>query len=224
MKNANPDERSFMTRWTWYEYKYLPLLKGWERDARILELGCGPGKMLAFLQSQGFKNVKGIDISEEQVQIARDRGVNATKVDVFDYLLTMDGQIDVIIAIDFIEHFTRQEMLPLVAAIHKALITSGVLILQTPNGKGMFSRQVIYGDLTHMTIFTPESLQQLLRLHGFGEFLFLETGPVPCNLRGYVRLAFWSFIKRVANLVRQIEAEKSQEIWTECMICFSRKI
>ena len=105
-----------------------------------------------------------------------------------------------------------------------ALEPNGYLILQTPNGQGLFPHQVAYGDLTHLTIFTPGSLQQLLRLFGFEHFQFDETGPVPGNLQGKLRGAAWRAVKFVLNLVRKVETGKSQTIWTENMICRCQKV
>lgn len=95
--------------------------------------------------------------------------------------------------------------------------------MQTPNGQGLFPHQVIYGDLTHYTIFTTDSLQQILRLVGFSDIEFSETGPVPANLKGRVRVSLWKLIKFIANTVRKIETGKSQNVWTENIICCCQK-
>jgi hypothetical protein len=111
-------------------------------------------------------------------------------------------------------------LLPL---IRQALKAQGVLLIQTPNGEGLCSRQVIYGDLTHMTVLSPGSLRQLLTLTGFDNIRFMETGPVPKNLLGVLRVLGWKGVKACANTIRLIEAGKTQAIWTENMICASTK-
>lgn len=70
----------------WCEYKYRPLLEGLPTESKILELGCGPGNMLRFLTRCGYTQVKGIDLSEEQIEIARRYGNDAEVADVFEYL------------------------------------------------------------------------------------------------------------------------------------------
>src|SRR5688572_25168213 len=40
------------------------------QDKRIVDIGCGDGKLLWWLQSIGFKTAEGIAISEEQIRIA----------------------------------------------------------------------------------------------------------------------------------------------------------
>jgi SAM-dependent methyltransferase len=203
----------------WWEHKYLPLLGDLPRDAPVLEIGCGTGELLAFLQARGFTNAHGIDISPEQVVLARARGVDAEVGDA----LQISGSYGLIIAVDVLEHFTRDELLRLARVLYEALQPGGRLLIQTANGAGLFPRQVIYGDLTHMTIFTPESLAQLLKSSGFADLSFYETGPVPLRLRGKLNVLAWQLIKGAANIVRGIETGKSQAIWTENFICVARK-
>ena len=56
---------------TWCRYKYLPLFEGLPSDSRILELGCGPGDMLDYLQQCGFTAVEGVDLSAEHLEKGR---------------------------------------------------------------------------------------------------------------------------------------------------------
>jgi 2-polyprenyl-3-methyl-5-hydroxy-6-metoxy-1,4-benzoquinol methylase len=218
---SSSDLRSYFR---WCQYKYLPLFEDLSKDVPILELGCGAGDMLEYLGRSGFSAAEGIDLSEEQVQIAKGRGLNARIADVFECLEAAPRRYRVILALDFLEHFSRDELMRLVPAIRAALEPGGYLIVQTPNGQGLFPHRVVYGDLTHLTIFTPESLKQLFRLWDFEQFHFVETGPAPHNLKGKLRVLAWSLITRCANLVRKIESGKTQSIWTENMICRCTKI
>lgn len=211
------------SHWAWCEHKYLPILNQLRRDDSILELGCGAGYMMEFLRKRGFSKVQGIDISEEQVSLARKRGLDANVEDALLFLESKSESYDAIIALDFIEHFSRDELMRLLPLISRALKTNGMLILQTPNGQGLFPRQVIFGDLTHLTVFTPESLGHLLKLFNFDCVEFSETGPTPGKLTGKIRAGLWGLLKLMANIVRRIETGKSQQIWTENMICCCRK-
>jgi SAM-dependent methyltransferase len=207
----------------WCEHKYLPLLSSVRREEPILELGCGAGYLLELLELWGFSHVMGIDISREQVELARARALNARVADVFEYLGAVEQSFGAVIAVDFFEHFTRDELVALVPRIHRVLRHNGILLIQTANGQGLFPRQVIYGDFTHLTIFTPQSLGQLLRVFGFSQLEFFETGPAPTHLRGRMRLALWTVLKAGANGIRAIEAGKRQKIWTENLICRASK-
>lgn len=203
----------------WWDHKYLPLLFDLDCSAPVLEIGCGAGGLLAYLERRGFSHAMGIDISAEQIELARQRGAHAQVGDAFDFLHSNGQAFGAILAVDVLEHFSRDELLRLAPLLHAALLPGGRLIVQTANGAGLFPRQVIYGDLTHMTIFTPDSLAQLLRPVGFADFGFYETGPIPIRLRGKIDAALWAGVKVVANSLRSIETGKRQAIWTENVIC-----
>ena len=207
----------------WWDHKYLPLLDDLDRAAAILEIGCGSGGLLAYLGQRGFSHAVGVDISMEQVSLAARRGTSAICGDASEYLSGHENEFEAILAVDVLEHLSRDELVIVAPQIFEALRPGGRLIVQTANGAGLFPRQVIYGDLTHLTIFTPESLGQLLRRFGFQDLNFSETGPIPIRLRGKLDVALWSATKAVANFVRQVETGKRQAIWTENFICAAFK-
>ena len=76
-------EGELQAYFAWCEHKYLPLFAGLAPEAPILELGCGPGHMLRFLQAHGFRELTGIDVSAEQVRLAAASGIEARVADVF---------------------------------------------------------------------------------------------------------------------------------------------
>lgn len=219
----NKDEKSLRKYHRWCNHKYLPILKNLDKDDSILELGCGPGYILNYLSTKGFNNVKGIDISQEQVDLAKSRSLNAETADVFHFLSGEKEKYKVILALDFIEHFTKQELLNLFPLIYESLSKDGVLLLQTPNGQGLFSGQVIYGDLTHMTIFAQDSLTNILQLTGFKDIHFSETGPAPDSLEGIIRTIIWKCFRTTIWFIREIEARNPAKLWTENMICWCKK-
>ena len=117
----------------------------------------------------------------------------------------------------------RQELYRRYASTRRALCDGGTLVLQTPNGEGLLPGSVVHGDLTHLTVFTAESLAQALRVAGFEAIAFQETGPLPRGSKERIRLLLWKLIRAVANTVRRIERGRRQELWTENFICWCRK-
>jgi SAM-dependent methyltransferase len=207
----------------WWDRKYLPLLRGLHRDAPILDLGCGDGRLLAHLARRDFTQALGVDVSPEQVAMAARRGVTVVHADIFEHLEQRQRDYAAIFAVDVLEHLTRDELVGLAPLLHAALKPGGRLLVQTANGAGLMPGHVIHGDLTHQTIFTPESLGQLLRPVGFAHLSFYETGPVPIRLRGKLDVALWSAVKALASTVRYVETGKRQTIWTENFICRALK-
>ena len=207
----------------WCDERYFPFLQHVPKSSNILELGCGHGRMLNYLRHKGFLNAQGIDISEEQVVLSQQQGLKAQVADVFDYLEATDNSFDCIIAIDFVEHFTKDELYSLFTLVHDRLSMDGLFLIQTVNGEGLFPRQIIYGDLTHMTVLTPGSMEQLLQATGFGDARFAECSPLTKGISGILRSAMWKLIKTGANAIRRIETGKYQNIWTENFITAAYK-
>jgi SAM-dependent methyltransferase len=219
----NPlDARSLESYLKWCRFRLGPLLAHIGRDGPVLEVGCGSGNLLLYLVTEGFTNVRGIDISPEQVQLAAERGLDVEVADVFDFL-PRAPKVQLVLAIDFIEHFEKYEVLELLRLFYDVLEHDGWLIIQTPNGQGLFPHQVIHGDFTHLSTLSPASLRQALLHSGFSGIRFEETGPVPKDLVGVGRVFLWWVVKLAANLIRMIETGKTQRIWTENMICVARK-
>ncbi len=201
-----------------YRYQYLPILKEFSKDVRILELGCGRGTFLEFLINNGYKNVFGIDVSKEQINIAKAQYLNAEEIDVLEYLKSNNKKFDLIFAIDLIEHFNKNELILLFEGIYNNLRNGGAFVFHTPNGLGINVNKIIYGDLTHLTIFAPNSAMQILKLVGFNKINFFETEPYAKNIIGTIRLFLWKFIKFVSNAVRLIETGGTEKILTQNFI------
>ena len=53
---------------------YDHYLRGWlpeSKDAAIVDLACGSGDLLRFFKQRGYTNIHGVDVSPEQVELAR---------------------------------------------------------------------------------------------------------------------------------------------------------
>ncbi len=205
----------------WYNEKYLPIFKDRKHDAAILELGCGSGLMLNYLKQNGFSNAIGIDISTDQVAEAKAKGLNAIEADAISYLQDHPNEYDIIIAMDVIEHFKKEEVLNLLALIYTSLKPGGLFVIQTPNGEGLLPNYVIYGDITHFTILSPLSLKHILTYNGFSEIKIKELGPA--FLIHLPLFLAWQVIRGLAILVKFIEIGRIQRYWTESFICSCKK-
>jgi len=217
------DEKSVATTLSKYRYQYLPILKEFNKDRRILELGCGRGIFLEFLINNGYKNVFGIDVSKEQINIAKAQNLNAEEIGVLEYLKSNNEKFDLIFAIDLIEHFHKNELIPLFEDIYNNLNNGGAFVFHTPNGLGINANRIIYGDLTHSTIFTPNSAMQILKLVGFNEIKFFETEPYAKDVNGTLRLLLWKIVKLFFNVIRLIETGGTEKILTQNFIGYAKK-
>lgn len=170
-----------------------------DKSARIVDLGCGQGQLVSRLQSSGYTNAHGIDISPEQVQLAQAAGID--QVELGDFRVAFKPRsLDAVVATDFFEHLTRPEVVEAFDRVHESLGPGGVLILRVPNSVSPFVGNVRYGDMTHETSFTPRSLRQLAANTGFAETRFYPCNPPVHGIMSFVRSLIWRLASGVMKL------------------------
>jgi len=147
-----------------------------DKTANILDVGCGAGHFLYYLQQEGYTNYYGIDISSEQVEFCKAYVTEKVELaDVFEFLKDKIQRYDSIVANDLIEHIPREYILEFLNLSYQALRLGGVIILKTGNMSAPGALSLRYIDFTHETGFTERSLAQVLRLANFKKVKVLPT-------------------------------------------------
>lgn len=135
--------------------------------ARILELGCGRGYILKWMQERGLSNIEAVDLSPADVEFARKYvGIdNIYCADSFEYLQKKECIYDCIIGKDIFEHIEKTRLDEFLGLIKIALKPGGKIILQVPNMDWIMAQHERYMDITHEVGFTRESLGEILRVY-----------------------------------------------------------
>jgi methionine biosynthesis protein MetW len=82
------------------------------RGARVLDLGCGDGALLAYLQQERGCSGYGIEIDDANVQACVQRGVNVIQQNLDQGLgLFKDQSFDVVLQIDTLQHLRNAEVM-----------------------------------------------------------------------------------------------------------------
>jgi cyclopropane fatty-acyl-phospholipid synthase-like methyltransferase len=159
------------------------------------------------LSRTGYPNVTGVDGSLEQIEAARRLGISGVKHgDVMDTLHGIrDECMDVVVAFDVIEHFTKSELVPLVDEVRRVLRPGGRWIIHVPNGESPFGMRSRYWDMTHEQAFTRTSIAQLLLTSGFSRVECFEDQPIPHGAVSAIRLVLWRTIR--AGLLLYVAVE-----------------
>lgn len=177
---------------------YDTFFRGWlpeNKDASIFEVACGWGRLLLFFRERGYCNLKGVDISSEQVTIARQKFGCVEQGDAIERLESFPCAFDLIVGIDLIEHLTKDEALKFLEKCYRALKPGGRIILQTPNAESPWGMKIKYGDFTHENAYTPDALKKLLQLYGFSEIEYRAADPVVHGIKSFVRFWLWKLIR-----------------------------
>ena len=198
-----------------------------DKDAAILDVGCGHGAMLYFARQAGYHNTAGIDCSAAQVAEAGRRGITGIiEGDVLQVLDTFPAESqDVVIALDVIEHFTKDELLGCLDQIYRVLKTGGRLIIHAPNGASPFCGRIRYGDFTHELAVTAESMTQLCQVCGFAQISCYEDQPVPHGLKSGIRWLLWKVIRGLLRSYIAVETGvlDSGMIFSQNLFCVATK-
>jgi SAM-dependent methyltransferase len=165
-----------------------------DREARILDVGCGTGELLAVLEGEGYRNAWGVDDSPSQVakachgSVRRGDGMAALREG-------GPGSLDVVVTFDVIEHLTREALVEMGREIHRVLRPGGRWIVHAPNAAGIFGGRVRYADLTHELAFTADSMRQLGLLVGFAGARCYEDKPVAHGWKSLLRYVAWQVLR-----------------------------
>lgn len=216
-------ESAFERHGRFYDHLFEPVV-GDLKPAKILEVGCGQGRFLFWARRRGFCDVRGFDRSEEQVAIARSLGLAAEVATSADYLARCDKDFDLIVAMDIVEHFGRDEALEFLEQCWTCLRPGGRLFLTTPNGSALRPGPVVYGDLTHETVFSPQTIQLALQLSGFRHIEVLEIAPLPTSWRARIRRGLWALLRCGPALVDLIErGAQTSRVYSRVMGVHARR-
>jgi len=168
----------------------------------VLEVGCGPGLMLAAFQRRGWR-VSGIERNEATAEAARQTlGTRAIVTSIQD--LPADARFDLIVMFQVLEHISEPAALLLECA--KRLAPGGILIANVPNFSSWQSRfagsKWMHLDVPrHLVHYTPQSMRKTLERAGLTlssmSFTSLEHDPY-----GWVESTISRMTRRSNTLTR----------------------
>ena len=198
-----------------------------DRNAAILDIGCGYGPLLYELKRAGYTKASGVDTSPEQVRVAHELGLDSVREgDVAGTLAaTPDASLDAVAAIDVIEHFTKDEVLTLLDHVYRVLKPGGVFLVHVPNGEAIFAGKIFFGDFTHQVAFTRKSIAQVARACGFSSVQCYEDKPIAHGLASAVRAFLWWAIRTKYRFINAAETGEggSELILSQNLLAVCRK-
>lgn len=152
------------------------LLFGWliEDGSSVLDVGCGTGRLLSFLQtSKPGVRCRGLDVSQTAVDVARGRGCSVEVADVSAADFQLDESFDFIIISEVLEHLPNAEqvLLKLKGHFRKALLVSIPNVGYYPHRLrllvGSFPVQTRWHPAEHLRYWTVYDFKQWTRNLGF---------------------------------------------------------
>lgn len=153
------------------------------RGARVLDVGCGSGRMLDALAAMpAVEAVAGLDLSSEAVALARGRGHADVREGRVEQLPWDDGAFDLALALDVIEH-TPDDRATL-RELRRVTTPGGRLLVTVPAYQALWSRHDIVNH--HHRRYDRRMLRALVadgdwaieRMTGFNTLLLAPAAAV----------------------------------------------
>ena len=146
---------------------YAPLFED-GAGRRLLDFGCGAGQFLQLAQARGFEG-SGVDLSQDAVAKARERGIDAYFGAPADVPEIAAGGFDVVTMWSVLAHLaTPVEDL---TTLRSLLTGDGALLILTVNANSLLLKALgaRWGGFTpnHLKFYSPATLPLLLRRAGF---------------------------------------------------------
>lgn len=148
-----------------------------ERSARIVDIGCATGGLVAALQARGYVNAMGLDPSRSCARIARE--LHGVHVDVGTiFANTLDpGTCDLAIIVGVLEHV--RDLHPAIECIERLVIPAGHVYAEVPDLTAFLrwpGAPFQEFSTEHIGFFGPKSLRTLFELRGY-ELIRMDLVP-----------------------------------------------
>ncbi|NND81362.1 MAG: methyltransferase domain-containing protein [Gammaproteobacteria bacterium] len=162
--NPHRDNLDYLDRL--YEH-YLPYFPE-DKNAKILDMGCGGGLFLKFCLLHGYQNISGLDSDPSLVaDITEWIDVDVITQDFHEHLGEVENTYDAIFMNNVIEHIKKDDLVLLLGEIKRALKPGGVFMATTGNIENPMNLGLFLRDFTHEIGFTLNSLRQACMFGGF---------------------------------------------------------
>lgn len=146
-----------------------------DKNASILDFGCGYGQVLSALHAEGYSNICGADIEESAISFCTKNSLNVRMLDVTNTGNPFEKKFDVIILSHVIEHVEKNLIIDVLNKIRNNFLKEGgQLLIAVPNAQSNTGCYWAYEDWTHTTLFTSGSIYYVLKSAGFEQIDFLD--------------------------------------------------
>lgn len=169
-------------------YKFIAKLL--DKEDCLLEVGCHDGVSSNFF-SQFCKSVDAIDVDANALEEGKNlfKHIHFTCEDALAF--QSDKRYDVIVMLDFIEHFSLEDGEKLIAKYSQMLSDKGILIIGTPS-KHFECYRAEHNKAHHLHEYYPEEIETLIQKYMRRTMLFAMNDEIVHT--GNINLAWFVFV------------------------------
>lgn len=184
---------------------------------RVLDVGCGSGRMLDVLRDAGFE-ATGLERSTAAANACTARGHRVLAGDALVLLRRLHEErerYDAVLLLHVIEHVEPAVCSEWFAAAHKVLQPGGVLVVVTPNVKSLVVlEETFWLDPTHVRPYPRPLLGKIGEQCGFAVTQsYDDPATVPCR----------PFLRRLLARLRSLLSGANRSAPMDAVVVFARR-
>lgn len=140
------------------------------KNAKILDLGCGPGYFLDQMKERGYTDLVGVTLSPGDIQKCRNKGHIIKEYDL-SFIPQKDGYFDESVDFIFLRHALEHSPYPIFSLMeyNRLLKQGGKIYIEVPRPGGERKHE---WNLNHYSILGEQQLAALLSRTGFDVNMF----------------------------------------------------
>lgn len=190
-----------------------------DRNAAIVDVGCGDGRVLAFLAAAGYTHLEGFDRDPAAVEAARAR-VNAQVVVEHDWARFLDPRpraVDLVVLKDVIYYVPKDGVVEALRTVRRAIKPGGRVLVEVFNGASFTGPFVAYKDDGILWVPTEHTVRTFLERAGFVSVELRAHIPPARTLRRRafnLLAAVWRGVLRLIYLAERGLSEGNPRILT----------
>jgi SAM-dependent methyltransferase len=163
-----------------------------DRDAPILDLGCGSGHLLFDLLARGYRRLTGLDQNPDLLPAFAGSPIRYRNCDL-EAGGSLEGPYGAIVMVNVIEHFLHPD--EILSLCRESLLPGGKIIVVTPSTEGL--SHLIFGPYwsglhapRHTQVFAPGNFRRLSARLGLTEVrtqALLDPGSWAISFQNFIR-------------------------------------